>query len=280
MVDRPELKTDQVKRAESESRFYDRYAEELTVESLEPLDVFAPTCLENTYLLEQLGDLRDRRVLDIGCGQGDTSVFFALRGAEVYAVDVSAKMVELTRQLAAKHGLGERVHGEVGRVEELQHPDNSFDVVFADGVLHHIDMKEAVPNLVRMLKVGGRGCFLEPLKGSIFSQIYRFFAKDIRSADERPLERADLEYLKSQFGGLAHREFHLVSLVLFAFRYATLKMRGPVNTYWFDGVRQGKYHPNLLRFLQAIDQRLMKWMPFLGKYAWQCVITVQKPDGH
>src|SRR6266481_4106050 len=84
------------KRAQAESRFYDRYAARLSPELLAPQEVFAPTCLENLHVLEQFGDLQGKRVLDIGCGQGDTSVFFALGGAEVHALDVSEKMVSVT----------------------------------------------------------------------------------------------------------------------------------------------------------------------------------------
>lgn len=263
-------------RALAESRFYDRYAERLTLETLDPLQVFAPTCLENVHLLAQLDDLHGKRVLDIGCGQGDTSVFFALRGAEVWSIDVADRMVKLTQQLALRHGVGARVHAEVCRVEELSSTADFFDIIFADGVLHHLDMQQAVPNIRRVMKPGGRGLFLEPLRGSIFSEIYRFFAKDLRTADERPLEERDLQYLTSQFGTLEHREYHLVSLVLFAVRFATLKLTGKAFPYWMDEVRQGKYHPKMLRWLQTLDEWLLGHFRWLRRYCWMTVITVRK----
>jgi SAM-dependent methyltransferase len=265
-------------RAQTESQFYNRYATQLTVAKLEPVGVFAPTCLENIHLLAQFGDLRGLRVLDIGCGQGDTSVAFALRGAEVWALDVSDRMVELTRQLAAHHGVMERVHTDVGRVEDMQYADNFFDLLFADGVLHHLNMPAAVPNLVRVLKPGGRGYFLEPQKGSIFSEIYRFFAKDLRTTDERPFEARDFEFLRIQFGQLEHREYHLASLVLFALRFTTLKLTGKAFPYWMDEVRQGKYCPRLLRWLQNLDEFFLGRFRFLRQYAWMTVIRGQKPQ--
>jgi SAM-dependent methyltransferase len=266
-------------RAAAESRFYDRYAEQVTAETLSPLQVFAPTCLENLYVLEQFGNLRGQRVLDIGCGQGDTSVFFALRGAEVCALDVSQKMVELTGALAGAHGVGDRVRARACRVEDMDYPDQHFDLVFADGVLHHLDMAAAVPNIVRVMKSGGRGIFLEPQKGSIFSEIYRVFAKDLRTTDERPLEPRDFDFLASQFGHLDHREYHLVSLLLFTMRFVTLKLSGKAFPYWMDDVRQGKYHPRLLQFLQTIDDRLLRCVPRLRRYTWMTVITARKTVG-
>ncbi len=264
-------------RAKAEGEFYNRYAERLSLERLEPFDVFASTCLENAHLLQELGDLSGRRLLDIGCGQGDTSVWFALRGAEVWALDVSDQMVQTTRELAARHGCAARVHAEVGRVEDMRYPDAFFDVLFADGVLHHLDMAAAVPNLVRVLKPGGHGVFLEPQKGSVFSEIYRQFAKDLRTKDERPLEARDFEFLRTQFQELAHREYHLISLPLFALRFTRLKLTGRAFPYWMDEMRQGKYHPRLLRWLQNIDEFLLGRLPFLRRYCWLTVIRAQKP---
>jgi SAM-dependent methyltransferase len=263
-------------RARAESQFYNRYAEKLSVERLEPLGVFASTCVENIHLLEAFGDLHGKRVLDIGCGQGDTSVAFALRGADVWSVDVSDKMVELTRQLAARHGVGDRVHAEAVRVEDMPYPSNFFDVAFADGVLHHLDMKEAVPNLVRVLKDGGRGYFLEPQKGSIFVDIYRFFARNLRTEDERPLVEADFRYLESQFGKLEHREYHFLTLFLLGVRFLQLKLTGKAYPYWMDEVRQGKYFPHLFRTLQNGDEWLLKRLPSLRRRCWVTVITAQK----
>lgn len=263
-------------RAAAESRFYDRYAEQLTAEKLSPLQVFAPTCLENEYVLTQFGDLNGKRVLDIGCGQGDTSVFFALRGAEVRALDVSEKMVGLTGELARAHGVGDHVQARACRVEDMDFPDDHFDLIFADGVLHHLDMPQAVPNIVRVMKPGGRGIFLEPQKGSLFSEIYRFFAKDLRTVDERPLEQRDFDFLTAQFGHLEHREYHLVSLLLFTMRFVTLKLSGKAFPYWMDEVRQGQYHPRLLRWLQKIDEGVFRILPPLRRYTWMTVITASK----
>ena len=266
----------QTKRAQAESEFYDRYAEKLTLETLDPLRVLAPTCLENIQLLDLIGDLQGKRVLDIGCGQGDTSVFFALRGAEVWSIDVSERMGGLTRQLADRHGFAAQVHTAVCRVEDLSYPSDFFDIIFADGVLHHLDMQKAVPVLARVTKPGGRGFFLEPQKGSIFIEIYRFFAKDLRTVDERPLEPNDFVFLQTQFGKLEHREFHLISLLLFALRFLRLKFSGKAFPYWMDAVRQGQYHPRALRRLQHIDEWLLGKCNFLRKYCWMTLIIARK----
>ena len=274
-----ETGSEPTKRAHAESQFYDRYAEQLSPEQLAPQNVFAPTCLENLYVLEQFGDLKGKRVLDIGCGQGDTSVFFARGGAEVHALDVSEKMVSMTAELARLHGVDGRVHAQACRVEDMKYADDYFDLVFADGVLHHLDMPQAVPSIVRVMKPGGRGVFLEPQKGSIFSEVYRFFATDLRTTDERPLEQRDFDFLAGQFGRINHREYHLVSLALFTMRFVTLKLSGKAFPYWMDEVRQGKYHPQLLRRLQNVDEWVFRRFPSLRQYAWLTVIVGEKSKG-
>src|ERR1035437_5631980 len=128
------------------------------------------------------------------------------------------------------------------------------------------------------MKPGGRGVFLEPQKGSIFSEIYRFFASDLRTEDEHPLEQRDFDFLVNQFGRLSHREYHLVSLVLFAMRFASLKFSGQEFPYWMEEVRQGKYHPKLLRHLQNLDERVFRHFPSLRKYTWLTVIVTEKPN--
>jgi len=263
-------------RALAEKQFYNKYAEQLDVRRVDPSLVLAPTCLENVHLVQQLGDVRGKRLLDIGCGQGDTSVFFALRGAEVWAIDVADRMVEFTRELAAHHNVADRVHAEVCRVEDMKYPSDYFDIVFADGVLHHLDLPQAVPNLVRVMKPGGCGFFLEPQRGSIFIELYRRFAKDIRTADERPLDQKDLDYFASQFSSFNHNEYHLLSLVLFGLRFVQLKLQDRTFPYWMEDVRAGKWHPRLLRGLQAIDQLLLNHLRFLRKYCWMTVIVAYK----
>lgn len=263
-------------RAAAERQFFNEYAEQLDRINIDPALVFAPTCLENQHLLARFGDLKGKRVLDIGCGQGDSSVYFALKGAEVWAIDVSDRMIEFTARLAAKHGVGDRVHAEVRRVEDMPYPDNYFDMIFADGVLHHIDMAQGVPQLVRVLKAGGQGFFMEPQKGSIFIEMYRWFAGNLRSADEKPLEPQDVQFLGKHFATFDHDEYHFVSLLMFGVRFLQLKLTGKAFTLWMDEVREGQWHPKLLLRLQAIDDKLLGKFPALRKYCWMTVLRVQK----
>lgn len=100
-------------------------------------------------------DFKGKRVLEIGLGQGADSEQIIRRGAVWSGVD-------LTQELIARVGARLRLrklayeHLECGSALALPFPDNSFDVVFSHGVLHHIpDVKSAQREIARVLKPGG-----------------------------------------------------------------------------------------------------------------------------
>jgi SAM-dependent methyltransferase len=91
-----------------------------------------------------------RRVLDIGCGTGETAERLATElGAEVVAADQSGRMVELARE----RGLDARV----ADIQALPFLDGEFDCVVAGWVLYHVpDRPRAIAEVARVLRPGGR----------------------------------------------------------------------------------------------------------------------------
>ncbi len=110
-------------------------------------------------LRAQLGGFEPRRVLDFGCGIGDTAAHLAqvFPAAQVLGVDTAPNAIEHARRL---HG-GERVRFALLRdfAEE-----NAFDLCYANGVFHHIRPAErlgVVRTLHRALVSGGRFALME-----------------------------------------------------------------------------------------------------------------------
>jgi len=100
-------------------------------------------------VLVREGELRGRRVLEIGCGTGQLAAALAERAAaRVWAVDAEPAMVELAR---TRLRTAKRAHAEC-----LPFRDGSFDRVVLRLVVHLLDRPRALPELRRVLTSGGR----------------------------------------------------------------------------------------------------------------------------
>ena len=103
----------------------------------------------------QFDKMRGRRVLELGCGNGADGVMFAQSGADYTGVDLTEAAVAATR----KHFEAMNLPGQfrVADAERLDFADESFDVVYSYGVLHHTPAPaRAVREVYRVLRPGGR----------------------------------------------------------------------------------------------------------------------------
>ena len=97
---------------------------------------------------------RGRRVLDVGCGPGWLTVQYAAAGANVTAVDLTPRAVDLCRKYLEYRGLSAAV--QPANAEQLPFPDDGFDLVAASGVLHHTpDVERAIRECCRVMRPGG-----------------------------------------------------------------------------------------------------------------------------
>src|SRR5256885_185012 len=105
------------------------------------------------------------RVLEIGCGVGTDGAQFAKAGADYTGVDLTEAAVELARTRFEVSGL--RGGFQVADAENLDFADESFDLVYSHGVLHHTpDIESAIREIHRVLKTGGRAVVMLYHRGS------------------------------------------------------------------------------------------------------------------
>ncbi len=105
---------------------------------------------EQGKLIPLLGDVEEKKVLDIGAGTGRISVYLANRGAKVTAFDLSPKMLELVRKKNPK------IQTIVGDAENLPFEDSSFDIAIAAFLIVHLkDPAKFFDDVYRVLKDGG-----------------------------------------------------------------------------------------------------------------------------
>ena len=137
---------------------------------------------------------RGLKVLEIGCGMGIDGAQFAKAGADYTGIDLTEAAVELARtRFALLHLNGEF---RVSDAENLDFDDESFDLVYSHGVLHHTpDIKAAVSEIRRVLKPGGRAIVMLYHRGSYNYQV-----------GIRVLRRAGAGLLRSESGiKIVHR---------------------------------------------------------------------------
>jgi SAM-dependent methyltransferase len=263
-------------RLQREAAFHDEWAANIDPTSTLVDETFtSATAIENKHILEQFGSLRGKRVLDYGCGAAEGGVYFAKQGASVVGIDVSPGMLKAAHKLAAHHGVtietrqvqGERIPGD----------DGEFDLIYGNGVLHHVDLSRARPELARIMKPTGKGCFIEPLSYNPVIEVYRRIADTVRTPDEHPLSFPDIESFRASFGDVSHREFWLTSLAVFLRFFLWERVDPRKERYWKKIYTDAQRLSSFYTPLAQLDAQILARLPVLGRLCWNTVITVARP---
>lgn len=269
---------DQAKVHDREQRFHDRWALETTLDEISVREAFESIAApENRYVLDLLGDLRGKRVLDIGSGLGESAIYFAMKGADVTANDISPEMVGLCD--ANARSLGVSIRGVVSTAESLDVPAGSFDIVYAANVIHHIvDRERFFSNVAAALRPGGTFVAWDPVKYNPIINVYRRMASEVRTEDERPLGFSDIARARRVFPNLKYRMFWLTTLVLFL-RYFLVRRKHPNEMRYWKAILKEREEDIGWWFgpLQRLDTFLLR-IPLVKSLAWNVVMWGSKND--
>jgi 2-polyprenyl-3-methyl-5-hydroxy-6-metoxy-1,4-benzoquinol methylase len=259
-----------------EAAFHDRWAQSTDVGGIRVREAFeAPTALENAFILREMGPLEGKRILDVGAGLGESSVYFALMGAQVTCTDVSPEMVEFAAQLARRHGV--QMETLVTPGEHLCVPEDHYDFVYVANTIHHVaDQRSLLRQIRAALRPGGKFFSMDPLCYNPVIEVYRRLATEVRTEDEAPLSFAHLNMAKEYFVNVGHREFWICSLALFLKYFLIDRVHPNQDRYWkriFSERREGLWWwlP-----LSAIDRGLTR-IPGVRRLAWNMVMWGEKP---
>lgn len=255
-----------------EAAFYDREAAEFMQDFREAdlrrdvrdfeVEVEAERALTNVlkirYAFDRLGNLRDKRVLELGCGMGVVSVVLGRRGATVLGIDVSPGMIDIARRNAAIHGLGGTVEHRVMSAEALDLPDASFDLVFGFVCLHHLQPTLAASEVRRVLRAGGRAVFVDPIQTSRAMAALRSWVPVpcLESPGGGSLTPEDIAEVSRHFDAARVRHFECLARMERVVRWAPL-----------------------VRSLYRADARLLAWLPFLRRFSRYVVLEVERGGG-
>ena len=97
----------------------------------------------------------EMKILEIGCGTGTTALIHSPFVKEIIATDFSDKMIEIATTKAAAQNISNVVFKRES-VEDMDYPENEFDVIMAHSILHLVENKKEVLNKIyKSLKPGG-----------------------------------------------------------------------------------------------------------------------------
>lgn len=265
----------QNERLAKERKFHDDWASTIDVDGIRVADYFeACTAPENRFILKQMGDITDKYLLDLGCGAGENSVYFAKKGARCVASDYSPGMVEVAVKLAETNGV--KIEGKVMDAMALEFPDNTFDVVYASNLLHHLpNPKLAIREMHRVLKPGGKACFWDPLRHNPIINVYRRIATKVRTEDEMPLDINLVNFVESLYSQTNYDTFWLASLWIFLQFYLIEKVDPNEERYWKKIIIEQERLKPLYRRLEKLDVVLKK-LPLMKRFAWNLAVVATK----
>lgn len=231
----------------------------------------ACTAPEMRYILKKLGNLKGKTLLDIGCGLGEASVYFASKGAKVTAVDISQSMIETVKKLAKKYNLSITTHQS--SIEYLRlSPKNKFDIIYVGNLFHHVNIDKALEQIKLFLKPGGVLACWEPLHYNPVINIYRRLATKVRSKEERPIKLSDINKFRNYFSHIQLKYFWLTTLLIFVVMVFLQKRNPNKERLWKAVVvEEEKWKPIYLP-LEKLDNLLLKFFPILNPLCWNIVI--------
>ncbi len=180
------------------------------------------------------------------------AVVMARQGAIVSAFDLSPGYLAEAGRRALANGVElELLQADA---EQLPFPDATFDRVWGNAILHHLNLPRAASELRRVLRPGGLAVFCEPWGDNPILDLARRwlpYPRKQRTPDEKPLQSGDLKALQSVFPGLQFQGFQLLSMVRRLFPF-----------------------PRMADGLNWCDRHLLRAWPSLGRYCRYAVLTL------
>lgn len=258
-----------------EKVFHDNWAENIDVTRINVDDAFSvPTSPENRWIREKLGNISGKKLLELGCGAGEASVYFAKQGASVMATDLSDKMLEVVKVLAKNNGVS--VDTACCSSTSIPFADESFDIIYAANILHHVDIEVTIAEVLRVLKPNGIFVSWDPLVHNPVIQVYRRIAEAVRTEDEHPLHWREIARMRQAFTQVDYTATWFATLIIFLKFYFIDRVHPGQERYWKKIIYDYQKIAGLYTMLEKFDTVFLKLFPFLRRYCWNIVFYCRK----
>ena len=152
-------------------------------------------------------------VLDYGCGIGNSiKKVMNFNPKKITGIDISEVSIEKAKKISSSNLNIELL---VDNCEKTKFDNNSFDIVYGTGILHHLNLEICLDEINRILKPGGKLLFIEPLGTNPIINFYRKLSPNSRSKDEHPLLKEDFDNINRKFSKMEIKYYGFFTLVFF-----------------------------------------------------------------
>ena len=219
------------------------------------LDQYHFEKLHHLLRLVDFDGYRGRSVLEVGCGAGVDLARFAKGGAEVTGVDLAPSAIELARANFSQQGLRGRF--EVADGEHLPFPDNSFDLVYAHGVVQYTaNPRQLVEECRRVVKPGGEAVFQVYNRVSWLNGLSKLMKVGLEHDDAPVLLKFSIGEFRRLVSGFA--------------KVAIVPERFPVKSRLHGGWKGAVYNGLFVGTFNALPR------PFVRRFGWHLLAFCRK----
>jgi SAM-dependent methyltransferase len=189
------------------------------------------------------------------------SVRLAKQGNRLHGFDISQSLIERAKGFAEREGVADRTSFKEMAAENLDYPNESFDLIIGTSILHHTDLQIALNGIRASLKANGTAVFMEPLNQNPALRLWRALTPWRRTETERAFSADDLALVRRMFPNTRFTFMCFTAMVT-----GGLLLLAP-NSRLLRGINAA---------MERIDDHLLSAFPSLGQLSAVAIMEMRK----
>ena len=219
------------------------------------------------YASMEYGIISDMTILDIGCGEGKMSLFFAMHDANVIGIDKRSSALKQANELLKTHSLEKQCLFIKGFGEKIPLPDASVDIIYSRSTIQYMDRPTALEEYFRVLRPEGKVILIENLPHNPIIYVYRIVRRLTSWSEKKKsyinsirgyITHSEISDYSNRFEKAYRKEFHLFRMISI---YSSRRLA---------------FIRHIDTLVGSLDTLLLKYIPGLKRLAWFCLIYCER----